>query len=164
MNETIFLSFVIAMPVIIEIFILYNNDRRELLKKSLRFVLNKRYNKCEKFLFTTCPHDNYPYLRRILNPIEEFNLNMLFLMSIFIDLLLTENTRLRIIVAPFLIGLLMTNRQMSLKACKGCHRIVESKKHNKIFKFFYNKSVLLYAVIILCITFSINLSILYLFD
>lgn len=154
----------VTIPVIIEIFLLYNNDRRELIKKSLRFVLNNKHNKCEKFLFTTCPHDNYPYLRRILNPIEEFNLNMLFLISIFVDLLLTENTKLRIIVTPFLIGLLVINREMSLKACKGCHLIVESKKNNKLLKFFHNKSVLLYAVFILLITFLFNLAMLNLYD
>jgi len=155
----------VTIPIVIEIFLLYDEHRIELMRKALIYVLaRKNQDKCQDFFLTTCEKDHYPYLRRILNPIEEFNLNLLFLISIFVDLLITNNNDLRNIVLPFLFGLLIINRKMSMKACKACHQVVESKKENRVLKHFYNRSVLLYSFLILGLTFIFNFTIFSLFS
>jgi|WetSurMetagenome_2_1015567.scaffolds.fasta_scaffold693307_1 hypothetical protein len=164
MKDALWLSFQAAIPLIIEIFIIYDRHRIELFKKSIKYVLDKKDQiECRDVLLTTCKTDYYPYLRRILNPIEEFNLNLFFLISVFIGLLLINNENVRTVTLTFLVGLLFINGKMSLKACKTCHKITEANSQNKVLRHFRNRSVLLYAFCILGLTLVMNFTILILF-
>ena len=88
MFEILLLSFIVTIPIIIEIFLIYDRHRIDLLSKTLTDILMKRnQKKCLDMLLFTSNDDSFPNLRHVLNPMEAFNLNLLFIISIFVDLL-----------------------------------------------------------------------------
>jgi len=156
--DIILISFVVTVPILIEIFLIYDRHRINLLCDALKIILTKRHREdCLEVMLLTCDDDPYPLLRRMLNPIEEFNLNLLFLIAILTDLLISKYDPAKIYMLVPLIGLLIINRSMSLKACKTLHRIIIAKEgSSRIMKHFHNRSVLLYAVLIWILTFAVN--------
>jgi len=151
------LSFIVTIPIIIELFLLYDRHRIDLLAEALKCILIKRHREdCLDLMLTNCDEDPYPLLRRMLNPIEEFNLNLLLLISLFIDFLISNDGPAKTIMITLLIGLLIINKKMSLKACRTCHRIIIANSGNRILKHFNNRSVLLYGLLIWILTFAIN--------